>query len=189
MMIETIKLNEMGIFPELFLGICIIYLFFYGTFSCYNNRFNFPIIQTSMSYLAVLTLVMVSYLLINDGLNELNYICFNNTIASDYLSVASKLIICISSIIFLLMVQEHLLHQKINSFEYILIFLFALLGIFLLCSSNDLITAYLSIELQSLAFYILVAFKKNSTYLVEAGLKYFILGAFSSGLFLFGSSL
>ena len=87
------------------------------------------------------------------------------------------------------MVQEHFLHQKINRFEYILIFLFALLGIFLLCSSNDLITAYLSIELQSLAFYILAAFKKNSTYSIEAGLKYFILGAFSSGLFLFGSSL
>jgi NADH:ubiquinone oxidoreductase subunit 2 (subunit N) len=122
-----------------------------------------------------------NYLLVNDALNELNCICFNNTIADDYLSVVSKLIISISSIIFLLMIQEHLLHQKINSFEYILIFL--------LCSSNDLITAYLLIELQSLAFYILVAFKKNSTYLVEAGLKYFILGAFSSGLFLFGSSL
>jgi NADH:ubiquinone oxidoreductase subunit 2 (subunit N) len=189
MMIETIKLNEMGVFPELFLGICIIYLFFYGTFTCYNNRFNFPIIQTSISYLAVLTLVMVNYLLINDGLNELNYICFNSTISSDFLSVGSKLIISISSITFLLMVQEHFLHQKINRFEYILIFLFALLGIFLLCSSNDLITAYLSIELQSLAFYILAAFKKNSTYSIEAGLKYFILGAFSSGLFLFGSSL
>jgi NADH:ubiquinone oxidoreductase subunit 2 (subunit N) len=130
-----------------------------------------------------------NYLLVNDALNELNCICFNNTIADDYLSVVSKLIISISSIIFLLMIQEHLLHQKINSFEYILIFLFALLGIFLLCSSNDLITAYLSIELQSLAFYILAAFKKNSTYSIEAGLKYFILGAFSSGLFLFGSSL
>jgi NADH:ubiquinone oxidoreductase subunit 2 (subunit N) len=63
------------------------------------------------------------------------------------------------------------------------------LGIFLLCSSNDLIVAYLSIELQSLAFYILAAFRKNSTYSIEAGLKYFVLGAFSSGLFLFGSSL
>jgi NADH:ubiquinone oxidoreductase subunit 2 (subunit N) len=189
MMIETIKLNEMGVFCELFFGICIIYLFFFGTFSCYNNRFNFPIIQKSTSYLAILTLVMVSYLSINEGLNDLNYICFNSSIASDYLSVTSKLIISISSIIFLLMVQEHFLHQKINHFEYILIFLFALLGIFLLCSSNDLITAYLSIELQSLAFYILAAFKKNSTYSIEAGLKYFILGAFSSGLFLFGSSL
>jgi NADH:ubiquinone oxidoreductase subunit 2 (subunit N) len=189
MIIETIKLNEMGIFPELFLGICIIYLFLYGTFICYNSRFNFSIIQTSVSYLAVLTLAMVSFLLINDGLNELNYICFNNTIASDYLSFASKLIISISSVIFLLMIQEHISHQKINHFEYILIFLFAILGIFLLCSSNDLMTAYLSIELQSLSFYILAAFRKNSTYSVEAGLKYFVLGAFSSGLFLFGSSL
>jgi NADH:ubiquinone oxidoreductase subunit 2 (subunit N) len=189
MIIETIKLNEMGLFAELFLGICIIYLFFFGMFTCYNNRFNFPIIQKSISYLAILTLVMVSYLCINESLNDLNYISFNNSIASDYLSVISKLVISISSIIFLLLVQEHFLHQKINHFEYILIFLFALLGIFLLCSSNDLITAYLSIELQSLAFYILAAFKKNSTYSVEAGLKYFIFGAFSSGLFLFGSSL
>ena len=189
MIIDTIKLNEMGVFPELFLGICIIYLFLYGTFICYNSRFNFSIIQTSVSYLAVLTLVMVSFLLVNDGLNELNYICFNSTIACDYLSFVSKLIISISSVIFLLMVQEHLSHQKINHFEYVLIFLFAILGIFLLCSSNDLLTAYLSIELQSLAFYILAAFKKNSTYSIEAGLKYFVLGAFSSGLFLFGSSL
>jgi len=70
-----------------------------------------------------------------------------------------------------------------------LLFLFAILGIFLLCSSNDLITAYLAIELQSLAFYVLAAFKKNSTFSADAGLKYFILGAFSSSLFLFGSSI
>jgi NADH:ubiquinone oxidoreductase subunit 2 (subunit N) len=189
MIIETIKLNEMGVFPELFFGICIIYIFLYGTFTCYNNRFNFPIIQTSMSYLAILVLIMVSFLLVNDGLNELNYISFNSSIANDYLSFSAKLIISLSAIIFLLMVQEHILDQKINHFEYILIFLFALLGIFLLCSSNDLIIAYLSIELQSLAFYILAAFRKNSTYSIEAGLKYFVLGAFSSGLFLFGSSL
>jgi NADH:ubiquinone oxidoreductase subunit 2 (subunit N) len=189
MIIETIKLNEMGIFPELFFGICIIYLFLHGTFISYNSRFNFPLIETSMSYLAILVLIMISFLFVNDSLNELNYVSFNNTIANDYLSFASKLIINISAIIFLLMVQEHLLTQKINHFEYLLIFLFALLGLFLLCSSNDLIIAYLSIELQSLAFYLLAAFKKNSTYSIEAGLKYFVLGAFSSGLFLFGSSL
>jgi NADH-quinone oxidoreductase subunit N len=59
----------------------------------------------------------------------------------------------------------------------------------LLCYSDDLITAYLAIELQSLSFYVIASFKKNSTFSVEAGLKYFILGAFSSSLFLFGSSL
>lgn len=189
MIIDTIKLNEMGIFPELFFGISFIYLFLYGTFTCYNSRFNFPIIQTSISYLAILVLIMVNFLLVNNGLNELNCISFNSSIACDYLSFASKLIISLTTIIFLLMIQEHVLEQKLNHFEYILIFLFSLLGIFLLCSSNDLIIAYLSIELQSLAFYLLAAFRKNSTYSIEAGLKYFVLGAFSSGLFLFGSSL
>jgi len=76
-----------------------------------------------------------------------------------------------------------------EQFRIYLAFLFAILGIFLLCSSNDLITAYLAIELQSLAFYVLAAFKKNSTFSADAGLMYFILGAFSSSLFLFGSSI
>jgi len=67
--------------------------------------------------------------------------------------------------------------------------LLAVLGVFLLCSANDLITAYLSIELQSLAFYILASFKKESSFSIHAGLKYFILGAFASCLFLFSSSL
>jgi len=87
------------------------------------------------------------------------------------------------------MIQQYLKDQKLNQFEYLLLILFAILGLFLLCSSNDLITAYLAIELQSLAFYVLAAFKKNSTFSIESGLKYFILGAFSSSLFLFGSSI
>jgi NADH-quinone oxidoreductase subunit N len=58
----------------------------------------------------------------------------------------------------------------------------------LLCSSNDLLTAYLAIELTSLASYVLAAFKKKSSYSVESGLKYFIAGAISSAFFLLGSS-
>jgi NADH:ubiquinone oxidoreductase subunit 2 (subunit N) len=87
------------------------------------------------------------------------------------------------------MMQPYILSQKINNFEYFLLILFALLGLFLLCSSNDFLTAYLAIELQSLSFYVLAAFKKNSTFSVDAGIKYFILGAFASSLFLFGSSI
>jgi NADH-quinone oxidoreductase subunit N len=88
-----------------------------------------------------------------------------------------------------LMSQRYIKVQKINFFEYSILILFALLGIFFICSSNDLITAYLSIELQSLSFYIMAAMKKDSAFSVDAGLKYFILGAFSSSLFLFGSSI
>ena len=64
-----------------------------------------------------------------------------------------------------------------------------MLGFFLLCESNDLITAYLAIELQGLAFYVLAAFKKSSSFSIESGIKYFILGSFSTALFLFGTSL
>jgi NADH:ubiquinone oxidoreductase subunit 2 (subunit N) len=86
------------------------------------------------------------------------------------------------------MVQQYITVQRINHFEYSVLILFALLGIFFICSSNDLITAYLSIELQSLSFYMMAAIKKDSTFSVDAGLKYFILGAFSSSLLLFGAS-
>ena len=65
-------------------------------------------------------------------------------------------------------------------YDYILLFLFSILGLFLLCSANDLLTAYLAIELQSLSFYVLASFKKNSTFSVDAGVKYFIFGALSA---------
>jgi NADH-quinone oxidoreductase subunit N len=87
------------------------------------------------------------------------------------------------------MIQRYISVQKINYFEYSILILFALLGIFFICSANDLITAYLAIELQSLSFYIMSAMKKDSTFSVDVSLKYFILGAFSSSLFLFGSPI
>nr|YP_009495541.1 NADH dehydrogenase subunit 2 [Psammoneis japonica]AWQ64271.1 NADH dehydrogenase subunit 2 [Psammoneis japonica] len=189
MIVETIKIKEMGMFSELFLGISLIYLVIYGTFLSFDKKNKFPLLQNSMLSLGVLTLAMSCFLQINDNLIVLNYLSFNNNIANDYLSFASKIVIGIASLVCLLMIQQYVINQKINHFEYVLIILFAILGLFLLCSANDLITAYLAIELQSLAFYVLAAFKKNSTFSIEAGLKYFILGAFSSGLFLFGSSL
>jgi NADH:ubiquinone oxidoreductase subunit 2 (subunit N) len=76
-----------------------------------------------------------------------------------------------------------------NNFEYAVLITISILGLLLLCSSNDLITAYLAIELQSVAFYIMSTFKRNSSYSIESGLKYFIIGALSSAFFLFGSSI
>jgi NADH-quinone oxidoreductase subunit N len=189
MIIETIKLNEMSVFTEFFLGIAIMYLIMHGLFVSFNSNNGFPLIQSSFINLGVLTLFMICVLLWNDSLYILKYISFCNTIVNDYLGFSAKIIIGISSIVCLLLIKQYLISQKINSFEYIIILLFAILGLFLLCSSNDFITTYLAMELQSLSFYLLAAFKKNSSYSVESGLKYFILGAFSSGLFLFGASL
>ena len=187
MITETILFKEISIFPELFLGIALVYLVLHGSFVSMRN--SHPLIQTSMVYLGVLVLFLSIVLLINDKLYVLELGLLNNTVSNDYISFSSKLIIGILSLICLLMIQSYLVSQRLNQFEYVLLFLFSVLGLFLLCSSNDLITAYLAIELQSLAFYVLAAFNRNSTFSMDAGIKYFILGAFSSSLFLFGSSL
>jgi NADH-quinone oxidoreductase subunit N len=67
--------------------------------------------------------------------------------------------------------------------------LFSVLGLLLLNSCNDLLMFYLAVELQSLSFYVLATFNRNSEYNAEAGIKYFILGALSSVFLLFGFSL
>jgi len=90
--------------------------------------------------------------------------------------------------IFFLIIANFLKEQNLSSFEYLLISLFAVLGLIIMCISNDLLLTYLAIELSSLAFYVLASFRKTSSYSIESGIKYFIVGAISSAFFLLGSS-
>ena len=92
------------------------------------------------------------------------------------------------SSLYFFIISDFLKENKLTSFEYLLVLLFAVLGLMLLCSSNDLLTAYLAIELVSLSSYVLAAFKKTSSYSTEAGVKYLLTGAISSAFFLLGSS-
>ena len=176
------------IYPELFLGFSIIFLLLHGTLASSNIKKCYPLIQKSVSSLAVLVLFFTFFLESNLSINVLCSF-FNNTFFHDYLTVFTKLFLLIISIVSLLVVQLYLKDQKINSFEYTILVLFSIFGLLLLCSSNDFITAYLAIEIQSLSFYLLASYKKNSIFATESGLKYFILGSFSSGFFLFGSSI
>ena len=179
--------KEIQLLPEIFLGISIIYLIIHGTFLSVNTKYL--LIHNSVLYLSILIVSLFCFLLVNNAVECSNFQIFNNTIMVDFLSFSSKVWIATMSIFYFLMVQRYITIQKINYFEYSVLILFALLGIFFICSSNDLITAYLSIELQSLSFYIMATMKKDSAFSIDAGLKYFILGAFSSSLFLFGSSI
>lgn len=179
--------KEIQLLPEIFLGISIIYLIIHGTFISVNTQYL--LIQKSILYLSVLIASLFCFLLINNVIEASDLQIFNNTITVDFLSFFSKIWVAIMAVFCFLMIQHYIVIQKINYFEYSILMLFALLGIFFICSSNDLITAYLSIELQSLSFYVMAAIKKDSAYSIDAGLKYFILGAFSSSLFLFGSSI
>lgn len=184
---NLINFKNFTILPEFFLSISILIILLYGLIL--STKKKNLLIQNSTLNLGILVLFFLLLLLINENLSVIEKSSFNNTLINDSLSYFSKLIITFFSLFCIINIKRYLKEQKINNFEYILLYLFAVLGILLLCSSNDLITAYLSIELQSLSFYVMAAFKKNSNFSIDAGLKYFVLGSLSSGLFLFGSSL
>lgn len=85
--------------------------------------------------------------------------------------------------------QNYIRDMKINYFEYPLLILLSVLGMFIMIGANDLILFYLGLELQSLALYILASLNRDNLKSNESGLKYFVLGALSSGLLLYGCSL
>jgi NADH-quinone oxidoreductase subunit N len=76
---------------------------------------------------------------------------------------------------------------KIKSYEYIILFVINIIALLLIIRSNNLLAIYINLELLSLTYYVLSAYNKNSAYAIEASFKYFILGAFSTGLLLLGS--
>jgi NADH-quinone oxidoreductase subunit N len=79
--------------------------------------------------------------------------------------------------------------EQMSRFEFPILILFATLGMMLMISANDLIALYIGLELQSLSLYIVAAFRRDAVRSTEAGLKYFVLGALSSGLLLYGASM
>ena len=93
------------------------------------------------------------------------------------------------SAVAIIMAVDFCRREGMERFEYPLLMLLATLGMMLMVSANDFIALYMGIELQSLSLYVLAAFRRDSLRSTEAGLKYFVLGALSSGLLLYGCSL
>ena len=187
---EIYNLKEMSLSTEIFLSCSILQLTFYAIATSQQRKHGFVILNQQVYNIGVLILGLAFLLLINENLSFFNSFSGNNFIVNDYLGFASKSVICFIAFLFLILITiSYEDRTSQNNFEYTVLVLISILGLLLLCSSNDLITAYLAIELQSVAFYIMAAFKKNSTYSIESGLKYFIIGSLSSAFFLFGSAL
>ena len=103
-------------------------------------------------------------------------------------SFFNKFLVLILSFFCLISSLKYLIFEKIKYFEYYILIMLSILGIWTLICSYDLLTMYLSIEIQSLCFYIITSLKMYSNFSVESAIKYFVLGALSSGLLLFGCS-
>lgn len=172
---------------EIYLILIIHCLILYGVIITSSGYLNYPIILTNLTWLSLQTLVFCFVLTINNPLSKTS--CFNNLLILDEFGLLIKSIILLATILTALISIKYNQFERINAFESIILMLLAVSGILLLVSSFNLLTIYLAIELQSFCLYILAALNRNSEFSTEAGLKYFILGAFSSGLLLFGFSL
>ena len=114
---------------------------------------------------------------------------FHNGFVEDAGAVYAKVVIYLISAVGLIIGEPWLARIKGTRFEYPILILLAALGMGMMASAGDLISLYIGVELQSLALYVLAAFRRDDPKASEAGLKYFILGALSSGILLYGASL
>ena len=169
------------VLPEIFLSISIMFLLILGVFKKNSSK----LIQT-ISLIVLLITTMITF---NETLSIEKMLLFNNSIIVDYLSSFMKMITLISAFFVLLISSSYLSIFKILKIEYPILILSSVLGMLIMISSNDLIVFYMGLELQSLALYVLATFNRDQLKSSEAGLKYFVLSALSSGLLLYGCSL
>ena len=149
------------------------------TFGILNKGVTITINATGFSLLTIF-LIFKGHSLYQNSLYSFNTI---------NLILLSKIILSIGSIVFILLSRRPLKNENLFRYEYILFILFAILGSFVLISSNNFLTAFIGLELQSLSLYLMSAFNTKNLNSNEAGIKYFSLGALSSGFLLFGISM
>lgn len=140
-----------------------------------------------VSWLAVAGFVVAAILVWTNGAAEGG--AFFGQFATGEFARFVKILILLGSALSIIMSLDFMAQEKIDRFEYPVLIVFATLGMMMMVSANGLISLYMGIELQSLALYVLAAMRRDSLRSTEAGLKYFVLGAVSSGMLLYGCSL
>jgi NADH-quinone oxidoreductase subunit N len=120
---------------------------------------------------------------------ELTVSAFEGSFVSDGFARFAKVMILFGAAAALALSHDYLVKNQLMKFEYPVLILLAATGMLTMVSAADLIVLYMGLELQSLALYVVASFRRDSLRSTEAGLKYFVLGALSSGLLLYGASL
>lgn len=182
--------NAILYMPELLLGVFICILLLYNSILFKIEFVEIKKNSTlgSLNHWASIQILFFSLALFCNY-SSLNKISSFELLVNDSFNQKLKFILIFSSFFVLLMSKTYIQKKRLTSFEFYILFLLSILGILFSLNSFDFIILYVSLELQTLAFYILAAFKRNSTFSTEAGLKYFISGGIASGFFLFGTSL
>ena len=165
--------------PEIFLSLSTFSILMIGVFL----KKSFNIIFNLSSLIIIVTIAII----ISSPNSEEKI--FLESFTRDAFSNYFKVLILLSSLFVLNSSKDFIVENKIDKFEYPIIILLSILGMFFMVSSNDLILFYLGLELQSLSLYILASIDRDNLRSTESGIKYFVLSALSSGLLLYGCSL
>ena len=140
-----------------------------------------------VSWLSVLVLIGILVLTARTGIER--HVAFYGMFVTDGFALFMKTLVLVGSAVSIIMAIHYNEAHQIARFEFPVLVLLATGGMMVMVSANDLITLYLGLELQSLALYVVASFDRDSVRSTEAGLKYFVLGALSSGMLLYGASL
>ena len=180
MPMQDISFNDLApAFPELALFAGAIILLVVGVFSRKGAA-------TQIMGIAIGLLVAVAVL---EGLTPVGTSLFAQGFVQDEFARFMKVLVLAGSALALVLSVSAASEHALNKFEYSVLVVLATLGMMMMISAGDLISLYVGLELQSLALYVVAAMKRDSSRATEAGLKYFVLGALSSGMLLYGASL
>jgi NADH-quinone oxidoreductase subunit N len=175
------SLSALGpILPEILLALAAIVLLLAGVLFL-KREHSVVLSGIAIAVLAVLAVFVATQS--NTGT------LFNGGFINDGFARFMKVLILTGSAFALLMSLNSARENGIAKFEYAVLVMLATVGMMLMVSANDLMTLYVGLELQSLALYVLAAMNRDNAKATEAGLKYFVLGALSSGMLLYGASL
>lgn len=175
-----IDFNLIPVLPEMFLAMAAMGLLVVGV--AHGNGSTQVVIWACVSALVIAACLLF-------GMSWERQVVLNGMFVFDNFAGYMKLLVILGLVTALAISGKYLELLRMNRFEYPVLIVLAGIGMMLMISSNNLLALYMGLELQSLSLYVLAAFNRNSLRAAEAGIKYFILGALSSGMLLFGISL
>jgi len=174
--------SYMPLLPELTIAIGAMVLLMYGVFRPETDSEG-----ETVGWMAIAVLIAAGAFLVLQPAGTVTL--FEGAFRIDAFGRFMKLLVLGGAAAALMMSFDELRDSRAMKFEFPVLILLATVGMMMMVSANDLISLYLGLELQSLALYVVAAWRRDSVRSSEAGLKYFVLGALSSGMLLYGASL
>ena len=169
------------ILPEILLALFAIFALLGGVYTGKDGVASTLVWLTSAAMAALAAWIGLT----GEGTN----VAFNGMFSDDGFSRFAKVVILLSTAAVLFMGEGYMSKRGLLRFEYPILVALSVVGMMMMVSASDLMALYMGLELQSLALYVVASLRRDSARSTEAGLKYFVLGALSSGILLYGASL